>query len=116
MSKIKPTRVTAVPTPWQDIVLVCRKCSKKLDGGFGPGGDESLGRALKSALRQSGRRQTVRVIETKCLGLCPRGAVTVLRGSEPGVMLAVPARTDPASLISGGQSAAGRMSNPAPGV
>ena len=24
-------------TEWRDVVLVCRKCSKPLDGGFGPG-------------------------------------------------------------------------------
>ena len=23
-------------TEWRDVVLVCRKCSKKLNGGFGP--------------------------------------------------------------------------------
>lgn len=114
MSKIKPTQVTATPTPWQDIVLVCRKCSKKLDGGFGPQGDDSLARALKSALRQGRRRQAVRVIETKCLGLCPRGAVTMLRGSNPGALLAVPARSDPAALINTGPGSTGRMSKPAP--
>jgi len=99
MSKIKPSQITAVPTPWQDIILVCRKCSKKLDGGFGPDGGEPLGRAVKQMLRQTGRRRSVRVIETKCLGLCPKGAVTLLRGSNPGEMLAVPAGTDPAVLF-----------------
>jgi predicted metal-binding protein len=99
MSKIKPTSVTTIPTPFQDVVLVCRKCSKKLDGGFGPDGDETLGKALKHVLRQSGRRRTVRVIETKCLGLCPRGAVTALRGSRPGEMLAVPRGSDPETIL-----------------
>jgi predicted metal-binding protein len=99
MSTSKRNGVTTVPTPWQDIVLVCRKCSKKLDGGFGPDGDESLGRAMKQMLRATGRRQSVRVIETKCLGLCPKRAVTLLRGSRPGEMLAVSAGTDPAALL-----------------
>jgi predicted metal-binding protein len=99
MSKIKPISVTSIPTPFQDIVLVCRKCSKKLDGGFGPDGDESLGRAMKQMLRDTGRRRLVRVIETKCLSLCPRGAVTMLRGSRPGEMLAVPRGTDPAQVL-----------------
>ena len=61
--------------------------------------DETLARALKQAARRSGRRQAVRVIETKCLGLCPKGAVTLVRGSIPGTMLAVPAGSDPAALI-----------------
>lgn len=99
MSKIKPSTVTAVPTLWQDIVLVCRKCSKKLDGGFGPDGDDSLGQALKHHLRETGQRRTIRVIETKCLSLCPRNAVTVLRASNPGAMLAVPAGTDIGTLL-----------------
>ena len=99
MSKLKPTSVTRIPTPFQDVVLVCRKCSKKLDGGFGPDGDESLGRAMKQMLRETGRRRSVRVIETKCLSLCPRGAVTMLRGSRPGEMLAVPQGTNLAALL-----------------
>jgi predicted metal-binding protein len=101
MSKIKHTAVTVVPTAWEDVILVCGKCSKKLDGGFGPDRDETLARTLKQTLRQNGRRRVVRVIETKCLGLCPRGAVTMLRGSRPGTILAVPGGTDPAAVLSG---------------
>jgi predicted metal-binding protein len=99
MTKNKSLTVTTVPTPWQDIVLVCRKCSKKLDGGFGPDGGQRLGPAVKQMLRTTGRRRSVRVIETKCLRLCPKGAVTMLRGSQPGEMLAVPEGTDPAALF-----------------
>ena len=102
MSKRKPSPIAAVSTPWQDIVLVCRKCSKKLDGGFGPDGGAPLARTIKQMLRQTGERRAVRVIETKCLGLCPKGAVTLLRGSRPGEMLAVPAGTDPAALFAEG--------------
>ena len=91
--------IPATPTPWTDILLVCRKCSKKLDGGFGPSGEQTLPRAVKHALRESGRRRTVRIIETKCLGLCPKGAVTVLAARTPGAMLAVPKGTDAARLL-----------------
>ncbi len=101
MSKLKPSAVTAVSTPWEDVVLVCSKCSKKLDGGFGPDRDETLARVLKQTLRRNGRRRAVRVIETKCFGLCPRGAVTILRGSNPGEMLAVPGGADPAAVLRG---------------
>jgi hypothetical protein len=67
----------------------------------GPDGDDSLGRAMKQMLRETGRRRSVRVIETKCLGLCPKGAVTLLRGSRPREMLAVPRGADPAALLPG---------------
>jgi predicted metal-binding protein len=110
MSKVKLSAMTTLPTPWQDVVVLCRKCSKKLDGGFGPDGGATLARTLKQALRDTGRRRTVRVIETKCLGLCPRGAVTLLRGSQPGALLAVPAGTDPATVL--GFAAGQRIPNP----
>ena len=97
--KLESAGIAAVPTPWQDVILVCGKCSKKLDGGFGADGDASLARALKRELRGSGRRRSVRVIETKCLGLCPKGAVTVLPARQPGAMLAVPRGTGSAAVL-----------------
>lgn len=91
--------IATVATPWQDVIVVCGKCSKKLDGGFGPDGDESLTRALKHELRATGRRQTVRVIESKCLGLCPKGAVTIVPGAQPGAMLVIPKGTPMAEIL-----------------
>ena len=91
--------ITATPTNWDQIVLVCRKCSKKLHGGFGPDGDDTLTRALKAELRQTGRRRSVRVIEAKCFGLCPKGAVTVLPGAAPGRFLTVPKATSAADVL-----------------
>jgi predicted metal-binding protein len=91
--------IVATPAAWTDILLVCRKCSKKLDGGFGPSGDDTLPQALKHELRSTGRRRALRVVETKCLGLCPKGAVTVIPARSPGTMLAVPKGTDAASLL-----------------
>ena len=32
---------------WSDAILVCAKCSKKLDGGFGPKGKTPLAKALR---------------------------------------------------------------------
>ncbi len=94
-----PATIETISTAWEEVVIVCGKCSKKLDGGFGPEGDVSLGRALKRALRDAGRRRTVRVIETKCLGLCPKGAVTVLPSGRPGAILTVPGGTDAADVL-----------------
>jgi len=46
---------------WSGAILVCSKCSKKLDGGFGRKGRVSLGKALhkrfglkRAASRRSG--------------------------------------------------------------
>ena len=81
---------------------MCGKCGKGMEGGFGPKGDDSLARGLKQALRHTGRRQSVQVIETKCMGLCPHGAVTLLRGSAPGVLVAVPPGADLEALLTEG--------------
>lgn len=71
-----------VRSNWQTAVLVCRKCSKKLDGGFGPDGDERLGKALRSHLKlKKGRKAAAGIVEVDCLGICPKGAVTVVNGS-----------------------------------
>ena len=54
----KPIKSTS--TEWRDVVLVCRKCSKKLDGGFGPDGDLTLNllpSVLKALIRKSGGPQ-----------------------------------------------------------
>ncbi|NJC40428.1 putative metal-binding protein [Brevundimonas alba] len=79
-------------TEWRDVVLVCRKCSKKLDGkGFGPDGDRSLKKALrKSAGGGKGRKAALKVIETGCFDICPKNAVVALSASRPESLLIVP--------------------------
>jgi predicted metal-binding protein len=86
-------------TPWADVVLVCRKCSRKLDGGFGKDGGSSLRAELKLALREAGRRRQVRVVETSCFSICPKGAVSVMHGSRPGEVVVVPAGADAADVL-----------------
>lgn len=95
----KKERIEAVATPWREVVLICGKCSRKLDGGFGRKGKHALRAELKDALRAAGRRRSVRVAETGCLGLCPKRAVSVLRGGRPDRILAIPARMDPAAVL-----------------
>lgn len=34
--------IKRVRAEWREVVLVCRKCSKKLDGGFGAKGNKRL--------------------------------------------------------------------------
>lgn len=88
------TEIVASQGPWRELLLVCRKCSKKLKGGFGEEGEDSLPKALKPLLRERGLRRSVRVLEVGCLGLCPKGGVTVVASSRPGEMLVVPEGAD----------------------
>lgn len=72
-----------VRSNWRKAVLVCRKCSKKLDGGFGPDGDERLAKALRKHLAlKKGRKAAAGIVEVNCLGVCPKGAVTVVNGAQ----------------------------------
>jgi hypothetical protein len=76
---------------WTEVVLVCRKCSKKLDGGFGEDGDEKLAKVLRKALKTGkGRKARVGVVEVGCFDVCPKNAVVALRASNPGDWVVVP--------------------------
>lgn len=67
---------------WQSSVLVCRKCSKKLGGGFGPDGKKTLAKTLRKRLGlKKGRKAVAGIVEVGCLGVCPKGAVTVVNGA-----------------------------------
>lgn len=77
-----------LPSGWEDAIVICGKCSKKLDGGFGKGGKQSLAKALRKRLGLGkGRKARVGIVETKCLGVCPKRAVVVGRA---GGWLVVP--------------------------
>jgi predicted metal-binding protein len=84
-------RLKTVRSNWSDTILVCAKCSKKLKGGFGPEGRTPLAKALRKELGlKKGRKGTAGVVEVKCLGVCPRGAVTVVSGAQSREWLLVP--------------------------
>ena len=89
-----------VKADWRDVVLVCRKCSKKLHGGFGPDGDERFAKALRRSLddgemrKPKALRRAVAVIEVGCLDVCPKRAVVVVKGSDPGSLHLVPGGAD----------------------
>ena len=84
-----------IRSEWATAVLVCAKCSKKLDGGFGPKGRTRLDKALRKELGgRKGRKAEAGIVEVKCLGVCPRGAVTVVNGASTGEWLLVPAGAD----------------------
>ncbi len=90
-----------VKSDWSTAIIVCAKCSKRLDGGFGKKGKQSLAKALR---RQLGigrfRKAHVGVVEVKCLGICPRGAVTLIDARTPDRWRLVPAGADLAVLAS----------------
>ncbi|MDQ8027084.1 MAG: hypothetical protein REJ23_00030 [Brevundimonas sp.] len=84
-------------TNWQDVVLICRKCQKKLGGeGFGPGGDRPLRKALRKTLKAGkGRKAKVLVMEADCFDVCPKNAVVAVRaGRRRAPMLIVPRGAD----------------------
>ena len=82
-----------VRSDWQGALLVCGKCSKKIGGGFGDDGKTSLAKALRRMLGlKKGRRSGLGVVESKCLGVCPKNAVVVVDSRAAGEWLVVPAR------------------------
>ncbi|MGC4106984.1 MAG: (2Fe-2S) ferredoxin domain-containing protein [Thermomicrobiales bacterium] len=66
---------------------------------FGHKRRETLDDALRAALKEAGHGRDVRVLSTKCLGLCPKNAVVVLNGARPEALHAVPAGTDVAEAL-----------------
>jgi predicted metal-binding protein len=62
-----------------------------MDGGYGPQGKDTLRSILREAIREAGHRRDVRVVDARCLGICPRKAVTVINASNPGMVFIVPA-------------------------
>ena len=84
---------------WDGAVLVCGKCSKKLGGGFGRKGKTALAKALREQPGfGKGRKAHIGVVETRCLKVCPRGAVTLVDTRRPHRWLIVPAGDDVAAL------------------
>ncbi len=79
-----------VRSRWSGTVLVCRKCSKKLGGGFGPEGKRPLAKALRKHLALGkGPKARAGIVEVSCLDVCPKRAVTVVDARHPDQWLIV---------------------------
>jgi predicted metal-binding protein len=92
--------IRAVTTPSTTLVAICKKCGKKVGGGFGDGGKKSLAKALVKHLDlPKWKRSPIRIVETGCMKLCPRRAVAVTTSREPGVVYVVPAGTPVAEVV-----------------
>lgn len=80
---------------WSAAIIVCAKCSKRLGGGFGLKGKTSLAKALRRRLGlKKGRTGRAGIVEARCLGVCPHGAVTVIDAANPGEWILVPGGAD----------------------
>lgn len=73
-----------VRADWEDAILICRKCSKRVGGGFGPKGRTRLAKLLRKRLgkRSKGRKAKIGIVEVKCLSACPKKRVTVVRAGD----------------------------------
>jgi hypothetical protein len=60
---------------------------------IGANGKEKLGTVLRETFRKKGRHRDVRIIETRCMGICPKKAVTAMNASRPDRILTIPRRT-----------------------
>lgn len=91
MSDGKP--IKRVNSNWSQVVLVCRKCSRKLDGGFGKGETQSLAKALRKASgggKAKDRKAHLAVIEVGCFDVCPKDAVVAVNAARPRQWTVVP--------------------------
>jgi predicted metal-binding protein len=89
-----PDPIRARPTPWKTVILLCGKCARKMDGGgYGSKGRDTLRTILREAFGENGHRRDVKIIETRCMGICPKKAVTALNASRPGNILTIPKGT-----------------------
>ena len=67
-----------VRSDWTGAILVCGKCSRKA------GGEQRLAKSLRKVLGvKKGRRAAVGVVETTCLGVCPKRGIVVVDSARP---------------------------------
>ena len=71
-----------VSSKWEGAALVCTKCAKRAGGGFGPKGKTALHKALRRIVGK-GRDAGFGVVGVKCLGVCPKDAVTMIDPRRP---------------------------------
>jgi hypothetical protein len=91
-----PHRIRVRPIPWNIVILLCSKCTRKIDGGYGTKRKQAPKDVRRAELKANGRRRQVRIIETRCIGfcwICPKKAVTALNASRPECILTVPTGT-----------------------
>ena len=83
--------VSTVRTPYDGVLLVCGKCSKKL-GAEG----KALRKTLKHAVKEHLGKGQVRVVKTSCFDVCPKGAVTIASAGKQSPLTIAVAQPDAA--------------------
>src|ERR1700744_68618 len=77
------TALRSYPGPWKgELVLVCRKCQKRLQQD---GGNKKLARLRKTLRKRAHRLDDtldVYAVDVPCLKMCPKDGVTVCTGTQ----------------------------------
>src|ERR1700733_4239285 len=77
--------VRSYPAPWKgELLLVCRKCQKKLKHDGKKNGISKLSRTLKKRARHDENAPRLHVLQVPCLEMCPKGGVTVCTQRQLG--------------------------------
>jgi predicted metal-binding protein len=80
---------------WDATILICKKCSKKVGGGFGDNGKTSLAKALRATGNgKRGRKADRGIFEMGCQKICPKNAVVAINAARPHDWLIVPRGAD----------------------
>jgi hypothetical protein len=69
--------------------------------------------ALRAELKEQGYGRSVRIIETRCLDVCPKKAVTTIDASHPGRVFVVPKGTTEEDILIELERLAGASAAPA---
>jgi hypothetical protein len=70
--------VRSYQAPWKgELLLVCRKCQKKLKHNGKKNGISKLSKALKKRARHDENAPRLHVIQVPCLKMCPEGGITI---------------------------------------
>jgi hypothetical protein len=89
-----------VSAQWDDVVLVCAKCTKRAHGGFGKHGRTSLAKLLRERGNgKKGRKADLGVVEIKCQKLCPKHGVVAINAARPRDWLIVPVGADEREIV-----------------
>lgn len=99
MSKAEVTKrgpAKAAAAPFAEIVMVCAKCAKRQGVGA-----KAVRGGLKRALKADRRGRKVRVVETGCLGLCPKRSLTLATAGSLGAgrLLVLDPALEPAAML-----------------
>jgi hypothetical protein len=77
--------VRSYKAPWKgELLLVCRKCQKKLKHDGKKNGISKLSKALKKRARQDENAPRLHVLEVPCLKMCPEGGITMCTQRQLG--------------------------------